>query len=416
MFREYSAIPSEAKLLVFLSFFPSVAIGLIYTDLSFFLTRVQGMSASFAATVIMVMGITMVVVSLPIGILADRYGRRKFLIVGSLLASLTLILFSLTTNVILLFVAALVEGTTEAAFAAAGMALLAEKAGPVSRTPAFSLSSFLSNVAWGLGGFAIPMVLVFQSFGLGSRESHILLYLIVAALSVATTPLLLRISESKTSKTAKSVGQFLPRKSRTTLVKYGVTSILIAFGAGFFVPLMALWFSLAYNVSDTISGPVIGVSSLLIAVTTLAAPYLARRIGLIKAIVGTQLFSTIFMVAVPLSPTFVVAAVIYTVRSFLMNVSNPLISSMIMGMVSEDERGAASGLNAAIWKFPNSISTGIGGAMMQVGLLSLPFYLAAVLYVASISLFWFFFHSTRLPEEETRIVTPGAQRTEDSTT
>lgn len=416
MFGEYGKIPAEARLLIILSFVPSVAIGLIYTDLSFFLTKVQGTSAGFAATVIMVMGITMVVVSLPIGILADRYGRRKFLIIGSVLASLTLVLFALTTNPILLFAAAVVEGTTEAAFAAAGMALLAEKAGSASRTPAFSLSSFLSNTAWGIGGFAVPMVLVFQSLGLGSKESHVMLYLLVAALSIATAPLLFRISESRTSETAKSVRQFLPRKSRTTLIKYGVTSVLIAFGAGFFVPLMTLWFSLAYNVPDTISGPVIGVSSLLIAVTTLAAPYLARRIGVVRAIVATQLLSMIFMVAVPLSPTFAIAGVIYTVRSFLMNVSNPLISSMIMGLVSEDERGAASGLNAAIWRFPNSISTGIGGAMMQAGLLSLPFYLAAVLYVTSISLFWIFFRRVKLPEEGERLPAPEVKPTEKSAT
>ena len=399
MFREYRAIPSEAKLLIFLSFVPSVAIGLIYTDLSFFLTRVQGLTAGLAATIIMAMGITMVVVSLPIGILADRYGRRKFLIVGNLLASLTLVLFSLTTNEILLFVAAFVEGTTEAAFAAAGMALLAEKAGEMSRTPAFSLSSFLSNLAGALGGFAIPVVVVFQSFGLTTKEAHVLLYVVVAVLSAAITPLLLKISESRTSRAAKSIGQFLPRRSKSTLIRYGVTSVLIALGAGLFVPLMTLWFSLAYNVSDAVSGPVIGLSSLLIAATTLASPYLARRMGLVRAIVATQLSSTIFMVAVPLSPSFAVAGVIYTVRSFLMNLSNPLISSMIMGLVSEEERGAASGLNAAIWRFPNSISTGIGGAMMQAGFLALPFYLAAVLYVTSISLFWLFFHRIFLPEE-----------------
>jgi len=409
LFSEYRTIPGEAKLLVFLNFIPSIAIGLIYTDISYFLTKVQGLTPGFAASVIMVMGITMVIVSVPIGILADRYGRRKFLIIGNLLASLTLTMFSLTTNAVLLFVAAIVEGTTEAAFAAAGMALLAEKSGTTSRTPAFSLSSFLSNIAWGIGGFAIAVVVVFQSFGLSSRESHVLLYFVVAALSVATTPLLLRVSESRTSETAKSVGQFLPRKSRSILLRYAVTSALIALGAGLFVPLMTLWFSLAYGVSDALSGPIIGVSGLLIAVTSLAAPFLARRLGLVRAVVVTQLFSTVFMISVPLSPTFAVAAEIYTVRSFLMNLSNPLISSMIMGLVTEDERGAASGLNAAIWKFPNSISTGIGGAMMQVGLLALPFYLAAALYVASISLFWFFFHRTVLPEEEVRTASPESQ-------
>ena len=400
MLREYGTIPAEARLLSFLSFIPSLVTGLIYTDLAFFLTKVQGLTPGFAGAIIATMAITMAAASIPVGILADRYGRRRFLIIGNFLASLTLVTFSLTTNATLLFGAALAEGMTEAAFAAAGTALLAEKSGAMSRTTAFSLSSFISGVAWGIGGFAIPLVAVFQLFGLNSREAHVVLYIAIAVLSVASTPLFLKIGESKTSDEAKSIRQFLPRRSKDTLVKYGTTSVLIALGAGLFVPLMVLWFSLAYGVSDTIGAPVVGVSGLLIAATALAAPYLAKRMGLVKTIVATQGFSMIFMVAVPLSPTFAVAAVVYTVRSFLMNLSNPLISSMVMGLVVEEERGAASGLNAAIWRFPNGISSGIGGAMMQGGLLALPFYLAAVLYAVSISLFWRFFHRVVLPEEK----------------
>jgi predicted MFS family arabinose efflux permease len=116
-------------------------------------------------------------------------------------------------------------------------------------------------------------------------------------------------------------------------------------------------------------------------------------------VVVTQALSTVFMVAVPLSPNFATAGFIYTVRSFMMNASNPLVSSLIMGMVYPDERGAAAGLNAALWRFPNSISTGLGASMMGAGLLALPFYLAAVLYVISIALFWLFFRNVELPEE-----------------
>ena len=38
------------------------------------------------------------------------------------------------------------------------------------------------------------------------------------------------------------------------------------------VPLMTLWFSLAFRVPDTVSGPIIGVSGFLIAAFSLGAP------------------------------------------------------------------------------------------------------------------------------------------------
>ncbi|MDV3277939.1 MAG: MFS transporter [Nitrososphaerales archaeon] len=389
----------RAKLLIYLSFVPGLAIGFIYTDLSFFLTTVRGFSALFMGLVIMVMGMTTVVTAIPLGILADRYGRRKFLIVGNILASVTLAAFALTTNEILLIAAAVVEGTTEAAFASAGTALLAEKAGDRSRTAAFSLSSFLGNMAWGLGGFAIPVVVVIESLGFSSTQSHIFLYVVLAAMSLAVTPLLLRVGESRTSEKTKSLREFLPRKSRGVILRYAATSLLVAFGAGLFVPLMTQWFKFAFGVSDAVSGPVIGISGFLIAAATLGAPNLARRLGVVRAIVLTEGLSMVFMVAVPLSPSFPIAGGVYIIRSFLMNVAGPLSTSLIMGLVDPSERGAASGLSAAIWRFPNSLGAGIGGALMGAGFLALPFYIASVLYIAAIALFWVLFRDAKLPEE-----------------
>jgi MFS family permease len=399
LWSAYRTIPGSAKLLIYLSFFPSLALSLIYTDLSFFLTRVQGLSEVFTGLVITTMGVTVVVMSIPVGILADRYGRRRFLAIGNLLASLTLTIFALTINQYLLIVAAVVEGTTEAAFATSGTALLTALAGDTSRTPAFSLSSFLSNVAYGLGGFALPIILVLESFGFGDASSHVALYVVVAGMSAAVTPLLLRIPDSPRAAKAKSIGQFLPKKSKNVILKWSAANVLVAFGAGFFVPLMTLWFSLMYGVPDSLSGPVIGISGFLIAAVSLVAPFLAKRFGLVRAAVLSEGLSMIFMFFVPLSPTFLIAGIVYTIRSFLMNVASPMTSSLIMGLVSPDERGAAAGISSAVWRFPNSISTSIGAAMMGAGLLAFPFYLATALYVASLALFWAFFRKTRLPEE-----------------
>ena len=62
----------------------------------------------------------------------------------------------------------------------------------------------------------------------------------------------------------------------------------------------------------------------------------------------TQGLSTAFMFVIPLSSGYVLAGFTYTVRSFLMNMAIPLEQSMIMGIVVEDERGAASGVSSAL--------------------------------------------------------------------
>ncbi|TMI48574.1 MFS transporter, partial [Candidatus Bathyarchaeota archaeon] len=129
--------------------------GFIYTDLSFFLPKVQGLSNFWMGVTIGVMAISLVLASFPLGILADRYGRRRMLFLGNIAASLSLIGFALTANLALVLLVAAVEGIGEAAFAVSGSALLADKAGDQKRTLAFSLIAFLGWIAGAIGGFAV---------------------------------------------------------------------------------------------------------------------------------------------------------------------------------------------------------------------------------------------------------------------
>lgn len=402
MFNEYRDMPKEAKYLIYSAIFPSIAYGMFYTDLSYFLTTVQGLSYELMGTVITLMGVSTVIASIPLGIAADKYGRKRFLVLGNVLASVIIAVFALTTNPALLVLAAIVEGISEASFSASTNALLAEKAGDTRRNSAFSLAGFAQGIAFGVGSFMIPVVVIFSAFGLTSGESHVLLYVILASISLASTLIMLKISESKNLKKAQAgVRELLPKKSIRVLMKYVLTSAIIAFGAGMVVPLMTAWLKAQYGISDAISGPILGVSNVVIGVATLAAPPLARRIGIVKAIVATQAFSTIFMFATPLFPDYVSASVVYTSRSFLMNMASPLQQSMIMGLVAEDERGAASGVSAALWRLPNALSSFIGAYLIGIGLLAAPFFLAALLYIVSIALFWYYFRNTKMPEEET---------------
>jgi MFS family permease len=404
VFSSYNGTPKEAKYLIYASVMPAVAYGLIFTDISYFLTTVQGLSANFTGVVISAMGISTFVASIFLGIAADIYGRKKLLIAGNVLASLILVVFALTTNPLILLMAAIFEGISEAAVLASSSALLAEKAMDEKRTSVFSLYGFAQSIAFGLGSFAIPAVVVFELSGFTNKESHILLYVLIAVLSLISTSIMLKVSESKIRKKPKgSIMDLLPRKSKNILLKYVVTSAIIAFGAGMVVPLMTLWFNLQYGISDALSAPILAISSILIGLAILVAPQIAKKFGLAKAIVITQAISTVFMFLTPISPNYALAGFIYSMRALLMNMASPLSQSMIMGLVAEDERGTASGISGALWRLPNALSTFIGAWLMGIGLLAEPFFLAGALYIVSIILFWYYFRKVKLPEEVRRL-------------
>jgi MFS family permease len=305
----------------------------------------------------------------------------------------------LTTNIVVLLVAAIIEGISEAAFAASANALLAEKAQENRRTSAYSLFGFVQSIAFGVGSLIITLVMVFENAGFTNSQAHVLLYIILAVFSLSSTLFMLRIDEpQRTKRHGVSWRRMLPHKSKDPLTKYVLTSGLVAFGAGMIIPLMTAWFGLQYGIPDSISGPILGISSLATGFATLAGPGLARKLGLVRAITLTQGFSTVFMFLIPLSPGYAGAGLAYAFRSFLINMSTPLEQSVIMGLVIEDERGAASGISSAVWSLPNALSSFVGAFLMDLGYLAAPFFISAVFYVLSIALFWLFFRTAQLNE------------------
>lgn len=406
MLSAYQGISKDAKLLVYQSILPSVAYGLFFTDISYFLTTVQGLSYGFMGLVITLMGIATFAASIPLGLAADKYGRKKTLIIGNLVSGITLVVFAFTTSPLILIVAAILEGVSEAAFSASSGAWLAEKCDCTKRNNVFSFSGFAQSLSFGIGSLAIPGIAIFELMGFSNSLSHSFLYAIFAILCLLSTLMLIKIPESYKAKKAEgnSSNSDKPHRSKQSLriiAKYVISSAIIAVGAGMVVPLMTAWLHLQYGIPDTISGPILGVVSIIIAVATLAGPPLAKKFGLVKAIVITQAASTIFMFATPLSSSYIIASSTYTVRAFLMNMASPLSQSMIMGLVDERDRGMASGINTALWRLPNALSTFIGAYLMSVGLLAAPFFIASVLYSISIALFWYYFRKIKLPEEKT---------------
>ena len=399
MFDAYRGMSAEAKYIIYSSVLPSVAYGMFYTDIAYFLTTVQGLSFNLMGVIVTVMGVSTFATSIPMGIAADKYGRKRILILSNIIASVIIAAFALTTNPALLITAAVFEGVSEAAASASISALLAAKAEEAKRNSTFALFGFAQSTAFGVG--AIAIIATSRMSGFSGKESHVLLYVVLAVLSLASTFIIFRVNESKSSKANASLRELLPRKSKNVLAKYVVTGAIIAFGAGMVVPLMTAWMKAQYGIPDSLSGPILGVSSIVIGLSTLAAPWLAKKFGLVKAIVVTEAVSTIFMFATPFSPNYAVASVVYTMRAFLMNMSSPLAQSMIMGLVPEDERGAASGVSAALWRLPNALSSFIGAWLIGMGLLALPFFFASLLYLISIGSFWYFFRNIKMPEEKT---------------
>jgi predicted MFS family arabinose efflux permease len=187
-------------------------------------------------------------------------------------------------------------------------------------------------------------------------------------------------------------------KGMGTLLKFSGINATIGLGAGFIIPLIPTWLYFKFGVPDSYSGPILAISTATIGFGAAFSPALAKKIGSVRAVVLSQGLSLAFMLSLAYIGDFATAAVLYVIRTGLMNMSSPLLDSYLMGIVPADQRGFASSLNSVIWRIPNSITTFAGGIMLASGNYELPFLVAGACYIVGISLFYMNFKGVK-PKE-----------------
>ncbi|HVO77649.1 MAG TPA: MFS transporter, partial [Methanomassiliicoccales archaeon] len=369
-------VPKMAKRLIYLTIPIGLSYGYLLTVIAAYLPEI-GMSGEQVGAILAATGVSVVIVAIPLGIMSDRIGRKKILMAGLLLIIPMTLVYGLTTNFTALFIMAFVGGVGEGAFMASWNALIADMTTTRNREEAFVLS-FIMNGTFTAIGAALPVILPFASslLGISILQAHQDTFLILTIINLIPPLVLNRILkgfvESREQLDGIKRGANMGR-----ILRFSFCNALIGLGAGLIIPLIPTWLWLEYQVPDSLSGPLLAVAGISIAMAAFLSVRLGRRVGAVRAIVACQGMSTIFMVLIPLMPGALLASIMYLVRAMLMNMAGPLGDAYMMGIISKEERGLASAINNIVWRLPNSVTTVIGGAMLAAGIYDLPFYLAA---------------------------------------
>jgi MFS family permease len=396
-------VPTQVKWLILLTSFSSIGYGYLITAITAYLPE-QGVDSGHVGLIIGVSGLAMILSAIPFGILSDRIGRKTLLLVG--LAGLPLAMFfcSFSPDPDLYMMAGIISGVAEGAILSTWNAMIADQTTVDNREMAFSMSFIINGAFVGIG-FALPFSFPWfmEAGGWTSEELHSWAFLALAfvtAISPLTIQRLLRDHHDKLPSAKLRRGSFLKERSRKTLLRFSINNTLIGLGAGLIIPLIPTWFYLKYGIPDSYTGPLLALSSLSIGLAAVFSARLAHRHGQVRAIVMTQGFSTIFMLAIPFMPGAVWAGAVYLVRAAMMNMAGPIMDSYLMGIVDKDDRGLASAINSIVWRVPNSVTTVIGGAMLAAGYFALPFILAAIIYMSAVVAFYFNFRNVKVQDEK----------------
>ncbi|MFA5313056.1 MAG: MFS transporter [Methanomassiliicoccales archaeon] len=396
-------VPSKVKWLIWLTAFAAIGQGFLITAVSAYLPEL-GISSGEVGIILGASGLAMVVCAIPFGIMSDRIGRKKVLMIGLVTTPPVLLICAFSHDVTLFLIANIIAGVSEAAFLSAWNAMIADQTTVDNRGMAFSMSFIVYGAFTGIG-FALPLgfPMIEEMFSMSSSDVHSYAFLVLGLLGVVSPVTIgYLLKDYKEEPIVKATRALLGPRSKKTLVKFSINNTMIGLGAGLIIPLIPTWLFLEYGITDEYSGPLLAISSITIGFAAIFSTGLSHRFGPVKAIALTQGSSIIFMLAIPFMPGAACAATFYLIRAALMNMAGPIMDSYLMGIVDKEDRGLASAINSILWRLPNSATTIVGGALLAAGFYTLPFILASVIYSIAIVSFYLNFRRVE-PDREAAV-------------
>lgn len=393
-------------------------------DLNLFFLR-AGLSESFLGACVFCSAIAGVVFALPAGRTADHFGRRNTLLVSEALVTLgTLVQIAFPVKVVLV-PATFMTGMAQTVMTIMAGPIMVEASSEEERTHLFGFQAALSTGFSMLGSYlggVLPLVFGALAGTLGQAPAPAAAAAAGAGagaaaattVSAAAGPLratlvfgaalnglaLLAIlplrDEKRAATPAASAGETVPwlRFSNPGLVlRLILAQVLVGLGAGFIMPLQNVFMEKHLGATPGQIGLVFSLSSLLTGLGQLAAPFLAKRWGKVRAVTASQLLSLPFLAAMGLVPNLGVYAAASLVRTALMNMVTPVISSFSLEAVNSRERAPLNSLVNMFWNIGWAVCGWAGGLVMQKVSYTLPYAFTMVLYTASVSVFYFSFRS-----------------------
>jgi MFS family permease len=395
---------SDRQILYVTAFLRAVTTSLTGVLIGVYLARLQITGSSFGAIVSTGL-IGAAVAAIVSTFFGDRLGRRRALVVLTLLSVGGTLVFAWSRTPVTLGLAAFV-GMLNGMEKDRGAALILEQAAlpgtttAENRTQVIAWYTMLQDLGHALGAALAGLPALLGSLtGLEGAEPHRAALLFCAALGLVSLVLYARLAPEPESDTrALRVG--LSPESRAVLTKICSLFAIDALAGGFLTTAMLSYFFFErFAAPEALIGALFFGARLMNAVSHLGAAWLAKRIGLVNTMVFTHIPSSLLLMTVAFAPNFPVAAVLFLLREGLVEMDVPTRQSYVMAVVKPDERTFASGVTNLVRLTAWAVAPAFAGLLMTGESMFLPLVVGAVMKITYDILLWRAFRAVRPPEE-----------------
>ncbi len=341
---------------------------------------------------------------------ADRFGRRRTLILGTLLMAGAGFVFLLTDNIVILMAAAIIgvispSGNEIGPFLSIEQAALTQLIPNQRRTQIFAWYNLVGSFATATGALAGGWLAQgLHSQGMASVDAYRVVLtgyalggLVLTLLFLGLTPVI-EVTRPEATSAPKVLGL---HRSRNVVFKLSALFALDAFAGALLVQsMLVFWFHIKFNVQPGVLGTIFFGANILAGISSLLAARIAAKFGLINTMVFTHIPSNILLMLVPLMPTLPLAIGTLLLRFSISQMDVPTRQSYTMAVVAPDERSAASGVTTIARSVGAAISPSLSGIFLSIpALFSAPFFLCGGLKIVYDLLLYRSFITLKPPEE-----------------
>ncbi|MBL8482993.1 MAG: MFS transporter, partial [Rhodocyclaceae bacterium] len=183
--------------------------------------------------------------------------------------------------------------------------------------------------------------------------------------------------------------------SRAIVLRLAALFCVDSFAGGLAVnALLALWLFQRFDLSLAAAGTFFFWAGLCSALSQLAAPRLAGRIGLVNTMVFTHIPASLCLIAAAFVADVHVALGLMLVRALLSQMDVPARGAFVMSVVTPGERAAAASFTAVPRSLAAAAGPSLGGALFAAGWLAAPLVACGVLKIAYDVALWRAFRHT----------------------
>ena len=324
--------------------------------------------------------------TLAIGAWGYRFHHRFLLLGAGLLMMFTGLLFAAQTSfwplLVIAFIGTLNPSSGDVSvFLPLEHARLAEAGTGDVRTALFARYSLLGALFAAVGALAaaIPEWLAAQS-GISQLSAFRYMFVLYGIIGGAVWLLYRRLPQpaAEAPMPPRPLGP-----SRSIVIRLAALFSVDAFAGGLVInSLMALWLFQRFDVSLAAAGVFFFWAGLLTAFSQLAAPWVAKRVGLVNTMVFTHIPANLCLILAAMAPNIELAIGLLFVRALLSQMDVPTRSAFVMSVVTPAERAAAASFTSVPRSLASAISPTLGGAMFAAGWLAAPLVACGFLKIA----------------------------------